>query len=110
MFTYASNTRSPFPIRRRSSSGPGSVRRSLQHLYPSMDRAIASDVRPEPSGPNANTGFSVGLPWNKDAASLVIAPILVRAGSMEYVLVELASRRWLIIDRLVARASNTLNW
>jgi hypothetical protein len=50
-----------------------------------MDRAIASDVRPEPSDPNANTGPSVGRTLNKDATSLVMAPILVRAGSIEYV-------------------------
>src|ERR1700704_4995972 len=100
MFTYASNTRSPLPSRSRSSSGAGNAWRSLQHLYPSMDKAIASDEWPEPSGPKANTGCSVGRMLNRDARSVVIAPTVVRAGSIEYELVELASHRWLIRGRL----------
>src|SRR5207302_2284012 len=110
MFTYRSNTRLPLPSRRRSSSGAGNAWRSLQHLYPSIDKAIASDEWPEPSGPKANTGCLVGRMLNRDAPSLVIAPIVVRVGSIEYELVDLASRRWLISGRLVARTSSTSNW
>jgi len=75
-----------------------------------MDKAIASDERPEPSGPKANTGCSFGRILNKDAPSQVIAPIVVRVGSIEYELVDLMSRRWLIRGRLVARTSNDSNW
>src|SRR4029077_20022004 len=110
MFTYASKTRSPPPSRSLSSSGAGNAWRSLQHLYPSMDKAIASDEWPEPSGPKANTGCSVGRILNRDAPSLVIAPIVVRVESIEYELVDLTSRRWLMIGRLVARISRALNW
>src|SRR5580658_591279 len=97
MFTYALKIRSPLPSRSRSSSGTGNDWRSLQHLYPSMDKAIASDEWPEPSGPKANTGCSVGRMLNRDAPSLVIAPRVVRVGSIEYALEELMSRRWLIM-------------
>src|SRR2546423_12565428 len=110
MFTYASKTRSPLPSRSRASSGAGNAWRSLQHLYPSMDKAIASDEWPEPSGPKANTGCSVGRMLNRDAPSLLIAPIVERVGSIEYELVDLASRRWLRRDRLVARTSSSSNW
>jgi len=48
-----------------------------------MHKAIARDDRPEPSGPKANTGCSIGRILNKDAASLLIAPIVVRVGSIE---------------------------
>src|SRR5205085_7005968 len=74
-----------------------------------MDKAIASEEWPEPSGPKANTGVAVGRILNRDAPSLVIAPIVVRAGSIEYELVDLASVRWLMSDRLVARTSSTSN-
>jgi len=40
-----------------------------------MDKAIASDVWPEPFGPNANTGCSIGRILNKDAPALLMAPI-----------------------------------
>jgi hypothetical protein len=75
-----------------------------------MDKATASDEWPEPSGPKANTGCSFGQMLNKAAPSQVIAPILVRVGSIEYELVDLMSRRWLISGRLVARTSSALNW
>jgi hypothetical protein len=75
-----------------------------------MDKAIASDEWPEPSGPKANTGCSIGRILNKDAPSLLIAPILVSAGSIEYELVDLKSRRWLIRELLVARTSNASKW
>src|SRR5438045_8819360 len=110
MFTYASKTRSLLPSRSRFSSGAGNAWRSLQHLYPSMDKAIARDEWPEPSGPKTNTGCSVGRILNRGAPSLVIAPIVERVGSIEYELVDLKSRRWLIIGRLGARIASILYW
>src|SRR6202166_2788346 len=98
MFTYASKTRSPLPSRSLSSSGAGNAWRSLQHLYPSMHKAIASDEWPESSGPKTNTGFSTGRILNREAISLLIAPIAERAGSIEYELLDVASHRWLTRD------------
>jgi hypothetical protein len=72
-----------------------------------MDKPIASDVWPELSGPKANTGYSIGRKLNKDAPSLLMAPILVSAGSIEYEFEDITSRRWLIREFFVASTSKT---
>ncbi len=80
---YALKTLFSFRSRSRCISVGGKSLKSLQHLYPNIDNAIANDESPESSEPKANTGCSVGRILNKDAPSLFIAPILVKEERIE---------------------------
>src|SRR5690606_32455392 len=87
--TYASNILLLLLLDKSLSSRSGNSSISLQHLYPSIESAIASEVRPVPCLPKTNTGFGKDCVLKSKGFSLVNKPIFASIGKIEYELSDL---------------------